>query len=92
MDRNGEADKPADDSTGTGDVESAVGRLGIAVPRAVADETGRDALDRPPLQRFVDVDALERLFVTEQSEVEVSFTYDGVHITVEDDGSITVDQ
>lgn len=67
-------------------------QLGVAIPRAVADVTETDPLELPPLQQYVDVDALEMLFVTGKSEKSVSFTYDDVHVTVRSEGVIGVRQ
>jgi len=65
-------------------------QLGVAVPRAVADATDNDILELPPLQQYVDVDALEALFSTGRSEKSVSFTYGDVHVTVRSEGVIDV--
>jgi len=66
--------------------------LGVAIPRAVAEATGREPTDGPPLQKYVDIDALDRLIASNSSEIEVEFTYDGVRVTVEGDGTVRVNR
>lgn len=75
------------------DGPSAMGEeLGVVVPRAVAEATDSDPLELPPLQQYVDVDALETLFATGSSEKTVSFSYEDVHVTVRSEGVIVVRQ
>ena len=67
-------------------------RLGVRIATAVAEATGRGPLDRPPLQQYVDVDSLERLFDSGGSDLEVSFSYDGVEVTVHSGGTVRIEQ
>ena len=66
--------------------------LGVRIATAVAEATGRGPLDRPPLQQYVDVDSLERLFDNGGSDLEVSFSYDGVEVTVHSGGTVRIEQ
>ena len=67
-------------------------RLGVKIVTAVAEATGRGPLDCPPLQQYVDVDSLERLFDSGGSDLEVSFSYDGVEVTVHSGGTVRIEQ
>ena len=67
-------------------------RLAVRIAMAVAEATGRGPLDRPPLQQYVDVDSLERLFDSGGSDLEVSFSYDGVEVTVHSGGTVRIEQ
>lgn len=64
---------------------------------AVADATGLDPLDLPPLCDVVDPDALDAVFpvardegARRRGERQVSFSYAGVDVLVIGDGAVTV--
>lgn len=55
------------------------------VAEAVAAETGRSPTELAPLQESVDADALDKLLGgSEDSRVQVSFTYEGLNVLVTD--------
>ena len=54
-----------------------------SVIRAVAAVSGRSPLALPPLQDFVDVDALDLLFASSTGIEELRFTYAGYTVLVE---------
>lgn len=57
-----------------------------AIAEAVADVTGQPQTELEPLQRSVDADALDNLFVESNERlVEVSFEYAGTNVRVTDD-------
>jgi hypothetical protein len=65
----------------------------IAIVEAIADRTGRDATDLPPLQDTVDVDALNALVRRPgHDDVRITFEYDGLVVTADGDGDVEVDQ
>lgn len=64
--------------------------LSVTILRAITEATGRDLTEGPPLQTYVDVDALRRLITKDRSDVEVSFQYEDVRVTVHSDGTISV--
>ncbi len=66
------------------------GQPSVTVVEAVAVAKGRDPVEGPPLQRSVDVGALNEL-VTGADDVVVSFRYDGVDVTVTDGGMVRVE-
>ena len=53
----------------------------------VADSTGRDVLDLPPLYDYVDPDALDAVVATATNGT-VRFAYEGHEVAVESDGTI----
>jgi hypothetical protein len=58
---------------------------------AVADVTGREPAEMPPLQRTIDMDALESLIdEPAESSVRLSFEYVGTDVTVDAGGMIEV--
>lgn len=63
----------------------------VAIVETVAEVTGKEPAEMPPLQRTIDMDALESL-VAERSEssIRLSFEYVGTAVTVESDGTIEV--
>jgi hypothetical protein len=63
----------------------------MALVDSVAAATDCDPTGLPPLNEFVDVDALNTL-VTEQEDnfVGVSFVYDGVPVRIDSTGRIDV--
>ena len=66
--------------------------LGVRIPAAVAEAADCDPLDCPPLQQYVDVDSLERLFESGGPDLEVSFSYDEVQVTVSGGGTVRIEQ
>lgn len=64
------------------------------VVAALAEVTGRDPTELPPLQNYVDTDALDALVDPDggkqTSSVTVSFEIDGYHVVVGADGSVDV--
>lgn len=66
----------------------------VAIVEAVADATGRDPTELPPIQESVDGDALDVLLAprTEnERRLRLEFAYDDVHVTVWRDGTIDVE-
>jgi hypothetical protein len=65
-----------------------------AVAVAVAEEVGREPTDGPVLDDYIDTDALDELMTGRGSRngdpVRISFTFDGVEVTVDSDGGITM--
>jgi len=66
-------------------------QISIDVIEAIADATGTDPLTMdPPLYEVVDTDALDALY--ERGAVAtVEFEYDGHSVTVDGDGTVTVE-
>lgn len=58
----------------------------VDIIQAVADQTGRDPMDLPPLHNYIDPDALNSLFectrTVERNSGEIEFIYDEYLITV----------
>lgn len=89
---------PDETPSARGDIErhrydwSADGDPMYAIVAAVADVTDRDARDVPPLNDYLDPDALETLLkdrgVPKDSGTEIIFNYDTVVVTIEDDGTL----
>ena len=71
-------------------VDEDFGPLSLRVIDAIAEATGSDPLEMPPLYHTVDLTALEDLFRGGQS-VSVEFEYEGCAVSVRSDGSVTVD-
>lgn len=65
-------------------------RPSTGIVEAVAATTGRDVTDLPPLQWCLDAEALDRVVTAEPggSDVQVSFTYAAVEVTVTSRGSV----
>lgn len=61
------------------------------VVQTVAETTATDPLELPPLFEAVDPDALDA-FVRSLERGSVTFTYAGRSVTVDSDGSVTIDQ
>lgn len=61
------------------------------VIHAVADETGTDPLDLPPLYETIDPDALDAL-IDSLSDGELTFRYTGCAVTIESTGAIELDE
>ena len=65
----------------------------VTIVRAVSDATGRIPAALPPLQRSVDVDALEALVSGERSpSIRVSFDYAGVRVDVDRNGLVATER
>jgi len=63
----------------------------MAIVQAVATATDRTMTDLPPLQRTIDSDALDTLFIQgDPSSVAVSFDYADTTVWVYGDGSIEI--
>lgn len=61
----------------------------VAVIEAVAATTGLEPTEMPPLQRTVDVEALDDLLRSRpDSSVRLSFEYAGMRVTVVGDGGV----
>lgn len=66
-------------------------QLNVAIVRAVAAATGRRTTDLPPLQRYVDFDALDTLVAGgSATPIRISFSYAGVTVIARSTGSIEV--
>jgi hypothetical protein len=65
--------------------------LEVTIPEAIAEATGRDPTESPPLQQYADVDALETLLAG-SDDVSISFTYAGVSVTLYGDGAVHVEE
>jgi hypothetical protein len=64
-----------------------------AIVDAIAEATERDPTALPPLYRSVDSDALDTLLtrgMQRGEHVHVSFTYDGVRVSVGSDGNLSI--
>ncbi|WP_435062091.1 HalOD1 output domain-containing protein [Halobaculum sp. EA56] len=62
---------------------------GVTIVEAVADASGRRPRDLPPLQRAVDVDALEALLTGDGgTRFRVEFRYADVHVVVDRDAVV----
>lgn len=58
----------------------------LTVIETVAEVTNRDPVELPPLQHYVDADALDSLFEPADDidvDVQLRFTYDDVEVVVE---------
>lgn len=65
-----------------------------AIARAIAEQTGSDPNDGPPLHDFVETDALNVLLTESNGNLDaisVSFTYDGYSVYVDGSGRVVVD-
>ena len=69
---------------------SADERPSTAVVRAVAAATDREPTGLEPLQNHVDVDALDALLRSGKTTLEMSFTYVGAHVSIDNAGTIEV--
>lgn len=61
------------------------------VIRTVAETTGTDPLELPPLYDTIDPDGLDAL-IEDMTTGTISFTYTGRDITVHSDGTVTIDE
>lgn len=70
-------------------------RPSVEVVEAVASATARDPMEMPQLNDYVDPDALDTLLgaaAEKGSEpAHVSFDYDGLRVTVDSTGAVTVE-
>ncbi|MWV40943.1 HalOD1 output domain-containing protein [Natrialba sp. INN-245] len=68
----------------------------VDVVRAVAARKDTDPTSLEPLANTIDPNALESLVShvreTQSTEMTVSFTYSGFHVTVDESGEITVSE
>lgn len=58
----------------------------LSVIETVAKVTNRDPIELPPLQHYVDADALDSLFEPADdtdTDIQLRFTYDDVEVVVE---------
>lgn len=64
----------------------------FAIVAAVAEKSGVDPLELPPLYEAVDPDRLDHIFATMDSDVEHStlFTYAGYDVTITAAGDVAV--
>lgn len=73
-----------------------VGDVSTRVLEAVAEANGTSPIElSPPLYEVIDPDALNALFRSgrrSESDLEVTFEYQGLEVTVADDGCIGVDK
>lgn len=69
--------------------DQSLDKVSLAVIGAVADATGTDPMELPPLYSAIDTEALDALFAS--SIGKVSFSYNGFEILVEGDGTIRLD-
>ena len=94
-------DKDRDADTGSGEPDATPSqfdwtrrRPSVAVVEAVAAITDRDPTTVPHLHRYVDPDALNALVEGSAGDgganLRVSFTYDGIAVTVGGDGTVEV--
>lgn len=71
-------------------------RPSLEVVETVADATDRDPMDLPQLNDYVDPDALDKLLgsvaAKDAEPAHVTFDYDGVRVTVDSTGAVTVEQ
>lgn len=66
----------------------------VAIVEAVAATTGREPTNLPPLYEYVDGEALDTLLQSgsgsRPGDIEVTFRYEGVQVSVRSDGSIVI--
>lgn len=58
---------------------------------AVAEATGEAPTDLPPLAEAVDPEALDDLFSSAGPDTRLTFSYDGVRVTLRADDDVTVE-
>ncbi|WP_227133401.1 HalOD1 output domain-containing protein [Halorubellus salinus] len=71
-------------------MSSADGSASARVIEATAARTDRDALDLPPLAETVDPEALDA--IADDSSAVLTFPYAGVDVTVDETGTVTLDE
>lgn len=64
--------------------------VAVAIVEAVAEASGSDVTELPPLSERVDPDALVRLCESRESDVRMQFPYAGYAVTVGPNGRISV--
>lgn len=88
--------EPTPGTTADGPVWDASARPSVEVVEAVAEATARDPLEMPQLNDYVDPDALDKLLGAAAEKgsapAHVTFTYDGVRVTVDSTGAVTVEE
>ncbi|TKX79085.1 hypothetical protein EXE53_17720 [Halorubrum sp. SD626R] len=89
--------EPSDQAEGTGAKSTAVrdnwtdrDQPSMMIVEAVAAATNRPTTELPPLQKTLDVDALNTLLNGQPSSVTVSFRYADTTVSVSENGSIEV--
>lgn len=91
-----DAQKPGMGTSTSSRVWETTARPSVEVVEAVAAATARDPLEMPQLNDYVDPDALDKLLgaAAEKSTdpAHVSFDYDGVRVTVDSTGAVTVEE
>jgi hypothetical protein len=65
--------------------------VSIRVVERLADAEGLDPKDLPPLARTVDLEALDSLIESAASDTTVSFSVDGYEVTVDGEGTVSLD-
>lgn len=58
---------------------------------AVAESVGTAPTELPPLAEAIDPEALDDLFASAGQDTRLTFTYDGVQVTLEADEVVTVE-
>ena len=71
-------------------VDEDCGPISLRVIDAIAEATGSDPLEMPPLYHTVDLSALEHL-IRGGDSVSVEFEYEGRAVAVRSDGTVAVD-
>lgn len=68
------------------------GEPSIAVTNAIAEFTGQDVTEMPPIQSGIDAESIDRLLTAEPrpsgKPVRIAFTFQGVQVTVDSTGRI----
>lgn len=67
-----------------------VAQPSVTVVETVAAVTGRRVTELPPLQETTDCSALDTVLPDGPPSLSVSFSYAGVHVTVDGGGTVTV--
>lgn len=65
--------------------------VSLAVVTALAETKGVQPVDLPPVSEHIDLEALENLIESADSDVTVSFSVDDHEITVTGDQTVTID-
>lgn len=99
MTANGSKDDAHDAPGGTGAGQAAwadAPRPSVQVVERVADARDRDPMDLPQLNDYVDPDALDKFLgaVAERGAgtAHVTFDYDGLRVTVDSTGAVTIEE
>lgn len=99
MTANGSDDDARDAGTETGlgrTVWSDSTRPSVQIVETVAEATEQDPMEMPQLNDYVDPDALDKLLGAAAAKgaetAHVSFDYDGVRVTVDSTGAVTLEE